>query len=149
MPKEITIASNRKASYEYELVERLVAGISLMGTEVKSLRTGSVSFADAYCTIDHRGLLLRSLNIPIYKEGTIYNHEPMRVRTLLVTKLELKKLERKVKEKGFTIVPTRLFFGERGFAKVEIALARGKKSFDKRETIKKKDLQRQINRNEY
>ena len=149
MAKEITISSNRKASYEYEFVEKFIAGLSLTGTEVKSLRNGNVNFGDAFCTMDKGQMKLRNLNISVYKEGNIYNHEPLRVRSLLLRKLELKKIDRKVKEKGLTLVPTRLFFSERGFAKIEIALAKGKKSYDKRESIKQKDLKQQIKKDEY
>lgn len=149
MSKEINIATNRKASYEYEFVEKYTAGISLTGTEVKSLRAGNVNFGDAFCTMDQGQMHLRNLNISAYKEGNIFNHEPQRVRTLLLKKIELKKIERKVKEKGLTLVPVRLFFSERGFAKVDVALARGKKSFDKRESIKQKDLAKQLKKADY
>lgn len=146
---EKNIASNRKASYEYEFIEKFTAGLSLTGTEVKSLRDGTVSFGDAFCTVDKGQMNLRSLNISQYKQGNIYNHEPLRVRKMLLKKQEIRKIDKKTKEKGFTVIPTRLFFSERGLVKVEIALARGKKTFDKRESIKQKDLSKQLKRNDY
>ena len=147
--KEKNIAVNRKASYDYELVERYTAGMQLTGTEVKSLRNGNVSFGDAFCYLHHGEVILKSLNISTYKQGNIHNHEPMRDRKLLLKKQEIKKLDRKVREKGLTMVPTRLFFSARGFAKCEFALAKGKKTYDKRESIKDKDMGKQLKRMDY
>jgi len=143
--KDINI-KNRKAEYEYFFVERYEAGIVLLGTEIKSIRDGNANIKEAYCFMRNGELFVRNMHISEYKHGTINNHDPIRVRKLLLNKRELKKLDRKIREKGSTIVPTRLFINERGFAKIEVALARGKKSYDKRNTIKdrenKRDLQR-------
>ena len=143
--KEINIL-NRKAEYEYFFVERYEAGIVLLGTEIKSIRAGNANIKEAYCFIKGGELFIRNMHISEYKHGTVNNHDPIRVRKLLLTKQELKKLNKKIKEKGFTIVPTRIFMSERGFAKVEVALARGKKSYDKRNTIKERENKRELNR---
>lgn len=135
---------NRKAKFNFELIESFDAGLMLTGTEVKALREGKVSMVDSFCYFLRGELYAKNLHIGEYKHGNIYNHEPMRVRKLLLNKRELKKLAFKVKEKGLTIVPYRIFFNDRGFAKVEICLARGKKSFDKRETLKERDTQMMI-----
>lgn len=135
---------NRKAKFNFELIESFDAGLMLTGTEVKALREGKVSMVDSFCYFLRGELYAKNLHIGEYKHGNIYNHEPMRVRKLLLNKRELKKLEFKVKEKGLTIVPYRIFFNDRGFAKVEISLARGKKSYDKRETLKERDTQMMI-----
>ncbi len=137
---------NRRASFEYFLVDKVVAGLQLSGTEIKSIRTGKVSLADAYCQFVDGELFVKEMHIAEYAMGTIYNHEPKRDRKLLLTKRELKKLENKTKEKGFTIIPTFLFINKKGLAKLEIALARGKHFYDKRDTLKKKDVQREIDR---
>ena len=137
---------NKRASFEYYLVEKLVAGIQLTGTEIKSIRQGKVSLADAYCQFEEGELFVKEMHIAEYAMGTHFNHLAKRVRKLLLTKRELKKLENKTREKGFTIVPTLLFINERGLAKLEIALARGKHHYDKRDTLKKKDIQREIDR---
>ena len=127
-------------------MERFVAGRQLYGTEIKSIREGKVSLADAYCQFEDGELFVKEMHIAEYSMGTYYNHIAKRIRKLLLTRKELKKLEIKTKEKGFTIIPTLLFINERGLAKLEIALARGKQFYDKRETIKKKDIQREIDR---
>lgn len=145
MSNQIKI-KNKRASFEYYLVERLVAGIQLNGTEIKSIRTGKVSLADAYCQFVDGELFVKEMHIAEYALGTHYNHDPKRERKLLLNRRELKKLENKTKEKGFTIIPTLLFINERGLAKLEIALARGKHFYDKRDTLKKKDIQREIDR---
>lgn len=137
---------NRRASHEFFLTDRYEAGIMLRGTEIKSIRTGNVNLTDAFCTFEDGEIYVRSLFISEYANGTYSNHEPRRTRKLLLRKKELKKLERKVKERGFTIVPYRLYLSERGFIKLEIALAEGKKTFDKRETIKAKDNKRELDR---
>jgi SsrA-binding protein len=137
---------NRRASFEYYLVEKLVAGIQLTGTEIKSIRAGKVSLSDAYCLFSDGELYVKEMHIAEYAMGTHYNHEPKRDRKLLLTKRELRKLEYKSREKGFTIIPTLLFINEKGLAKLEIALARGKHHYDKRDTLKKKDIQREIDR---
>ncbi len=137
---------NRRAKFEYELIEKFVAGIKLVGTEIKSIRNGKANLSDSYCQFVQGELFVRNMHISEYEMGNINNHEAKRDRKLLLTKKELDKLERKVKESGLTIVPTRLFINNRGLAKLEIALARGKKIYDKRETLKKKDTSREMDR---
>jgi len=138
---------NRRARYEYEFIDTYVAGIVLKGTEIKSIREGKVTLSDGYCYFNNKGeLFAKGINITPYSQGSFYNHEATRERKLLLHKKELKKLETKKNEKGLTIVPTRLFITDRGFAKLEIALARGKKIHDKRDKIKEKDTQRQLDR---
>ncbi|MEO1434637.1 MAG: SsrA-binding protein SmpB [Bacteroidota bacterium] len=137
---------NRKAKHEYFFDQVLEAGIVLQGTEIKSIRIGNAGIADAYCHFKDGELFVKNLYIAEYQFGTYNNHEPRRDRKLLLKKTELRKLERRVKEKGFTLVPYRLFISERGYAKIEVALARGKKSYDKRETIKDRDNKRQLDR---
>ena len=145
-PKGNINIKNRKASFEFELIEKLVAGIKLAGTEIKSIRNGKVSMNDAYCQFYAGELYAKNIHIAEYEMGTHYNHEAKRDRKLLLNKKELQKFERKTKESGLTIVPTRLFINERGLAKLEIALARGKKMYDKRETLKQKDSKREMDR---
>lgn len=140
---------NRRASFEYQFLDKYSAGIMLMGTEIKSIREGKVNMQDGYCVIHNGELYLHNVHISTYTEGTHYNHEPMRVRKLLLNKSELKRLEKGVQEQGVTIIPTRVFINDRGFAKVEIALARGKKLHDKREDIKAKDIKREMDRSGY
>jgi SsrA-binding protein len=137
---------NRKASFEYELIEKYIAGIQLLGTEIKSVRNGKVSMNDAYCQFHAGELFAKNIHISEYELGTCNNHPAKRDRKLLLNKKELQKLERKVKESGFTIIPTRIFINDRGLAKTEIALARGKKVYDKRESLKQKDTNREIDR---
>ncbi len=145
MADKISI-KNKKASYQYFLEDRFTAGIQLTGTEIKSIRTGKVSLAESYCNFIEEELFVINMHIAEYKLGTIYNHDPKRNRKLLLTKRELKKLRIKVNEKGYTIIPTLLFINERGLAKLEIALAKGKHLFDKRDDIKKRDINREIER---
>ncbi len=137
-PAEINIR-NKRATFEFEIIDRYVAGLMLRGSEIKSVREGKVSMNDAYCQFRDGELWVKNLNISEYKEATVWQHEPLRMRKLLLTKKELSKLLAKVKERGFTIIPLRLFVSDRGFAKIEIALARGKKVHDKRASIKEKD----------
>ena len=138
--------SNRKAYYEYSFESTYTAGIVLQGTEIKSLREGKASFNDSYC-IFHKGeLFVKSLHISEYAFGTYTNHEPMQERKLLLTKRELRKLESKIKEKGYSIIPLKIFISEKGFAKVEIGLGRGKKIYDKRNSIKERENDRDIKR---
>jgi len=137
---------NKKASYQYFFIEEYIAGIQLTGTEIKSIREGKVNFVDSYCAFKEHELFVRNLHISEYRLGTHYNHEPKRERKLLMTKRELRKLKTKSVEKGLTIVPTVLFINEQGYAKLKIALARGKHAYDKRESIKKKDIQRDLER---
>lgn len=137
---------NKKAGFNYTFIEKFTAGIKLTGTEIKSIRMGKVSLVDAYCVFFNGELFVRGLNISEYSFGTHYNHEPRQDRKLLLTKRELRKLERKSTEKGLTIVATRLFINEKGWAKLDIALAKGKAEYDKREDIKSKDLKRDMDR---
>lgn len=145
MSKPIHI-KNRRASFDYELVEKFTSGIQLTGTEIKSIRDGKASINESYCTFRKNELWVKNMHITEYEKGTIYNHEPKRDRKLLLKSRELKKLESKTKERGFTIIPTLLFMNERGFAKLEIALARGKKRHDKRTSIQERDVAREMDR---
>ena len=138
--------NNRKAFHEYFLEATFIAGIVLQGTEIKSLRAGKASFNDSYCIFHNGELFVKSLHISEYAFGTYTNHEPLQERKLLLTKRELRKLEAKSREKGYSIIPLRIFLSETGFAKVEIGLGKGKKSYDKRETIKERDTGRDIKR---
>jgi SsrA-binding protein len=138
--------SNRKAYYEYHFEGKYIAGMVLSGTEIKSIRSGKVSFNDSYCIFDKGELYVKSLHIAEYSFGTIHNHMPMQERKLLLQKKELKKLENKIKEKGYTIIPLKIFISEKGFAKIEIGLGKGKKIFDKRETIKARETDRDVKR---
>jgi len=137
---------NRKASFEYEIIERFVAGMVLVGTEIKSIRQGKVNLTDSYCQFLNGELYVKSLHISEYELGTCNNHIAKRDRKLLLNRKELQKLDKKVKESGLTIVPTKLFVNSKGLAKLEIALARGKKTYDKRESLKLKDAKRDIDR---
>lgn len=142
-PKEIV---NRKAKFEYHFLQEFTAGIMLTGTEVKSLRAGNGNLSDAYCLFKDGGLYIKSMYIGEYDHGNIHNHEPRRDRKLLLKKNELYKLERRVKEKGLTIVPYKVFFSERGLAKLQVILGQGKKAYDKRDSIKERDMKRDMDR---
>ncbi|MCL2073447.1 MAG: SsrA-binding protein SmpB [Marinilabiliaceae bacterium] len=137
---------NKRAFFDFEILDRYDAGIQLCGTEIKSIRQGRVSLVDTYCMFYNRELWTKGMNIAEYSYGTYNNHIPTRERKLLLKKKELRKLERKIKESGLTIVPLRLFINDNGLAKLEIALAKGKKEYDKRETIKQKDTSREMDR---
>jgi SsrA-binding protein len=137
---------NRSAFHEYFVEDKYDAGMVLTGTEVKSLRAGRASFNDSYCYFHKGELWIKSLHIAEYSHGTVNNHDPLRERKLLLQKRELKKMEAKMKEKGYTIVPLRIFFNEKGLAKLEIGLGKGKKLHDKRETIKNRDVEREMKR---
>ncbi len=137
---------NRSAFHEYFIDARYEAGMVLLGTEVKSIRNGEVSFNDSYCLIHKGELWLKSLHIAEYAHGNINNHDPVRDRKLLLQKREIKKIESKLKEKGYTLIPLRIFFSIKGLAKIEIGLAKGKKLHDKRESIKQKDVEREMKR---
>jgi SsrA-binding protein len=139
--------SNKKAYFEYFIEAKYIAGMVLRGTEIKSLRSGKASFNDSYCLFDKGELYVKSLHISEYAYGTYTNHEPLAERKLLLNKKELKKLDAKIKEKGYSIIPLRLFINEKGFAKLEIGLGKGKKNFDKRNTIKERENDRDIKRN--
>ena len=145
MQKKIEI-KNKKAAFEYFLDERFTAGIVLTGTEIKSIRLGKASIVESYCAFQGDELFVKNMHIAEYAWGTYNNHEPRRDRKLLLTKRELKKLLTKTKERGYTIIPVLLFINEKGLAKLEIALARGKKLYDKRQAIKNKDLDRHTER---
>jgi SsrA-binding protein len=133
---------NKRATFEYHLHDKYTAGIILQGTEIKAIRMGKVSLVESYCYFSKNELYIKNMNIAPYEKGNIYNHIPQRERKLLLKRKELQKLF-KTKEKGFTIIPTKLFISQRGFAKLEIALAKGKKLYDKRQSIKERDLQRE------
>ena len=137
---------NRKASFEYQFIDKYMAGIQLMGSEIKSIREGKANLQEGYCTFIDNELYVKNLHITPYKQATHTNHEPKRDRKLLLHRKELDKLISKHEEKGLTIVPTRLFINDKGLAKLEIALAKGKKLYDKREDIKEKDLKRDLQR---
>lgn len=139
------VASNRKASHEYFLLERYEAGLALQGTEIKSIRAGQMSLAEAYIRVDGKEAWLIDAHIAPYEHAGIYNHEPRRPRKLLLHKTEIRRLWNEVRQKGVTIVPTRVYL-KNGRAKVEIAIAKGKKLYDKREAIAKRDLEREIDR---
>jgi SsrA-binding protein len=137
---------NRSAYFEYYIDDKYVAGIMLLGTEVKSIRAGKASFNDSYCIFQDSGLWIKSFHIAEYSHGTVNNHDPLRERKLLLSKRELTKLQNKIKEKGYTLIPLRLFFNEKNLAKMEIGLAKGKKLHDKRESIKQRDTEREMKR---
>lgn len=137
---------NRKAKYEYEFLLTMEAGLQLTGSEVKSVRHGDVNIGDAWCLFQDGDLYLKNLHIGEYKQAASHQHEPMRTRKLLLHRAELKKLLRRVNEKGLTIIPYRIYFSDSGYAKCEIAVVRGKKSYDKRESIKRRDVQRDLDR---
>ena len=137
---------NKKASFEFSFLEKYVAGLVLTGTEIKSIRLGKANITDGFCVIQNGEIVVRNAEIAQYDKGTHYNHEPKRDRKLLLKKSEIRKLSTKMKDQGLTIVPLRLFISEDGWAKLEIALAKGKKLFDKREDIKKRDVQRETQR---
>lgn len=137
---------NKKASFEFYLLEEFTAGIQLAGTEIKSLREGKASVTEAYCTFIGSELFVRNMHIAEYTMGSYNNHEPKRDRKLLLNRRELKKIFSKKNEKGLTIIPVLLFIDEKGLAKLKIAIAKGKKLYDKRETLKNKDQQRDIDR---
>lgn len=137
---------NKKATFDYEILEKFVAGILLGGTEIKSIREGRASLVDSYCYFLAGELWIKGMNIAEYFYGTFNNHQPTRERKLLLKKKELYKLERKTRESGLTIIPLYMFLNDRGYAKLEIALAKGKKQHDKRETLKQKDASREIDR---
>ncbi len=137
---------NRKASFEYFFVQEYDAGIMLTGTEIKSIRAGNANLSDAWCLLELGELWVKSMFIAEYSHGTDNNHETRRTRKLLLRKPEIRKLEKKSKEKGFAIIPIKLYISDRGFAKLRIALATGKKTFDKREVMKERDNKREMDR---
>jgi SsrA-binding protein len=147
LKKEIHIV-NKKAGFEYILLQKYIAGIQITGTEVKSIRLGNAGISDAFCFFKGDELFIRGMNIGTFKQGSHFNHEPFRLRKLLLRKKELHKLKTKAAEKGNSIIPLKLFESERGFIKLEIAVGQGKKAFDKRESIKERDVERSLRRTE-
>lgn len=137
---------NRKAAFEYELLERYECGMVLMGSEIKSIRAGGASIGEAFCAFQDGTLVVRNMQINPYGTNVHFVHEPRRDRKLLLNRSELKKLEKKVKDAGITIIPVRLYIGKKGFAKLEVALARGKKLYDKRASIKEREVKRELER---
>ena len=137
---------NRQANFEYEILDKYVAGLVLTGTEIKSIREGKVNLQDGYCYINNGEVFVKGVNITPYAQGTHYNHEATRERKLLLKRSEIRKLEGKVDEKGLTLVPLRLFINDRGLAKLEIALGKGKKLHDKRESIREREAKRELSR---
>lgn len=144
---------NKRASFEYILLQKYTAGMQLMGSEIKSIREGNVNITDAFCFFKPlkkdgtEELYVRNMNIGTFKQASHYNHDTMRVRKLLLKKSELRKLKSKATEKGLSIVPLKIYISETGYAKLEIAIGQGKKSYDKRESIKERDVQRTLARN--
>ncbi len=145
---EITvIAKNKKAYFLYEIVETFVAGIVLTGSEIKSIRAGKINFVDSYGVVENGEAYIKGLHIAPYERGGYANHEPTRNRKLLLNKKEILKIAKRISEKGYTFIPLSCFINEKGIAKLEMALARGKKSYDKRESIKQRDSDRENQRN--
>jgi SsrA-binding protein len=140
------IIKNKKASHDYEFLEKYLAGISLTGTEIKSIRQGKAALTDSFCLFRDGELFIKGMHIAEYWWGNINNHDPLRERKLLLTKRELKRIERKVKETGLTIIVTKVFINEKGLAKAEIAVSKGKKEYDKRQAIKRRDTDRELDR---
>lgn len=140
------IAKNKRAVFDYNLIQKFSAGMVLTGTEVKSIRGGKVSIGEGYCFFRKGELWIRNLHIPEYSKGNIHNHAPRRERKLLLNKRELEKLLSKIKERGYTIVPIELYYNDRGFIKLDIALVTGKTKGDKREYIREKDVKREMDR---
>lgn len=146
MQKKINI-QNKKARFEYEIIETYIAGIKLTGTEIKSIRDSKARITESFCEFNEKGeLFVINMYIEEYVHGNFYNHQPKSERKLLMTKRELKRLEKEVKNVGLTIVPLKLFITENGWAKLEIALCRGKKLYDKRENLKERDTKRNLDR---
>jgi SsrA-binding protein len=140
------VIRNKKATHDYEFLEKFIAGIILTGTEIKSIRLGKATIPDSYCLFENGELYLRGMHISEYWWGNLNNHDPIRDRKLLLSKRELRKIERKVKEAGLTIIVIKIFINDRGLAKAEIAISKGKKEYDKRETLKRKDASREMDR---
>ena len=139
-------SKNKRARFAYQILDTFIAGIQLNGTEIKSIRLGKAIISDSFCTFKKDELWIRGMHITEYEFGTYANHEPKRERKLLLNRLELDKIQKKLKDQGLTIVPLRLFITEKGWAKLEIAIAKGKKLHDKRDSLKEKDTQRYIDR---
>jgi SsrA-binding protein len=151
MAKELSMADqvnikNKKASFAYTFIEKFTAGVQLLGTEIKSIRNNKANLSDSFCIFYGNELFIRNLHISEYEKGGYNNHEPKRERKLLLNRKELKKIKKKSEEKGMTIIPTRLFVNQRGLAKLDIALSKGKNTYDKRQDIKTKDMKRELDR---
>lgn len=146
MSQQTINIKNKRATFDYELIDTYTAGIVLTGTEIKSIRLGKASLVDTFCIFEKNGLWVRNMNISEYFYGSYNNHAARRDRKVLLNKKELKKIERLTKETGYTIVPTRLFINDRGLAKLNIAIAKGKKMYDKRQSLKEKDDKRMMDR---
>lgn len=147
--KSNVLIKNKRATFDYEILERFTAGIQLFGTEVKSIRDGKAALTDTYCTFINEELWVKNMHIATYFFGTYNNHEVRRDRKLLLNKKELRKLDRATRESGLTIVPTKLFINEKGLAKLEIGLAKGKKAYDKRQSLKEKEMKRDLRTGNY
>ena len=143
--KQVNI-KNKRAGFEYAFIDTYAAGLVLTGTEIKSIRLQNVNMTECFCYIQGNEVFIKNLHISRYNEGTWTNHDPLRERKLLLTKREIKKISSKLIEQGVTIVPTRIFINDKGLAKIEIAVAKGKKTYDKREDLKEKDTKRDIER---
>jgi SsrA-binding protein len=137
---------NKKARFEYELLDFFTAGMQLLGTEIKSIRQGKASIQEGFCFMKDGELFIKNMHIAEYDFGNINNHDPLRERKLLLKRIELKKIEKKLKDQGVTVVPLKVYITEKGLAKMDIALARGKKLYDKRNTIKDRDVKRDLDR---
>ena len=146
MAKKQVSIKNKSATYEYFIDATYTAGIMLLGTEVKSIKDGRVSFNDSYCIIHDGEIFIKSLHISPYSHGTVNNHNPDRDRKLLLQKREIKKIQALLKEKGYTLIPLSIYLNDKNFIKMDIGLAKGKKLYDKRESIKKKDVERDLKR---
>jgi len=146
MKQQTINIKNKKATFDYELIESFVAGIALTGTEIKSIRLGKAGLVDSYCVFERNELWVKNMYIAEYFYGSYNNHNSHRDRKLLLTKRELRKIQRMVKETGNTIIPTRLFINDKGLAKISISVARGKKQYDKRQSIREKDDKRAMDR---
>ncbi len=138
------VASNKKAYFNYEIIESLEAGIALLGSEVKSIREGRVSLKDSYAEIKNGEVFLLHMNISPYEQANIFNHDPLRDKKLLLHRQEIKRLIGKIREKGYTVVPTKVFFNDKGKVKVEISLAKGKRTYEKKRAIKERELEREV-----
>ena len=147
MKKQNVLIKNRKAFYNYQITDKYLAGIILLGTEIKSVRESAVNISNAFCSIEGDNIFIKGMQIAEYLQGNINNHEPLRDRKLLLNKKEINQIKKKVFEKKFSVIPTKVFISKRGFAKVEIGLGKGKKEYDKRESIKKRESDRKIKDN--
>jgi len=142
--KSDILIKNRKAFFNYQITDKYIAGIMLLGTEIKSIRESAVNLSNSFCSIENDNIMVKGMRISEYLHGNINNHDPVRDRKLLLNKKEIRQIKKKVFEKKLSIIPTKLFVNKRGFAKVELGLGKGKKEYDKRETIKKRDSDRKI-----